>query len=61
MSVVCGTVWSGYGGVNVCCVLDSFVWVWGSECVFCVWESLEWVWGSECVLCVGQYGVGMGE
>ena len=41
----CGTVWCGFGGVSVCCV----------------WDSLVWVWGSECVLCVGQFGVGLGE
>ena len=45
MCAVCGTVWCGFGGVSVCCV----------------WESLVWVCGSECVLCVGQYGVGLWE
>jgi len=42
---VCWTVWSGFEGVSVCCVLDS----------------LEWVWESKCVLCVGYFGVGLGE
>jgi len=74
---VCGTLWCGFGGVSVqqvalcclyigivcvCCVWESLVWVWGSECaaggfvVFlyrhcvcvCVWDSLVRVWGSEC-------------
>ena len=60
----------------MCCVWDSFVWVWGSECVLCVaqfgvgfvgvslccvWDSFVWVWGSECVLCVLQFVVGLGE
>ena len=40
---VCGTVWCGFGGGRVCCV----------------WESLVWVWGSECLLCAGQFGVGL--
>ena len=55
--------------------LESFVWVWGSECllcvgeigvglwgvsVCCVWDNLVWVCGSECVLCVRQFGVGLG-
>ena len=36
--------WFGFEGVSVCCLWDSFV----------------WVWGSEFVLCVGQFGVGFG-
>ena len=55
----------------VCCVWDSLVWVWGSECaaggfvlgvcvcrhcVCCVWDSLERVWGSECA--AGGFVVG---
>ena len=63
-----------FGGVSLFCVWDSFVWVWGSECVLCVgeiradfggvrlccvWESLGRVWGSEFVLCVGQFVVGL--
>jgi len=32
-----------------------------AHCVCCVWDSLVWVWGSECVLCVGQFGVGLWE
>jgi len=58
---VCGRVWCGFGGVSVCCVWESLVWVWGSECVLCVgqfgaclevvsvccvWESLVWVFGG---------------
>jgi len=42
---VCETVWCGFEGVSLCCV----------------WDSLVWVWGSECVLCVGQICVGLGE
>jgi len=42
---VLGTVWSGFVGVNVCCVCYSLV------CVC----------GNECVLCVGQFGVGLSE
>jgi len=42
---VCGTDWSGFGVVRVCCM----------------WERLVWVWGSESVLCVGQFGVGLGK
>ena len=42
---VCGRVWCGFGGVSVCCVC----------------ESLVWVCGIECVLCVGQFCVGLGE
>jgi len=42
---VCWRDWCEYGGESVCCV----------------WESLVWVWGSECVLCVGEIGVSMGE
>jgi hypothetical protein len=38
---VFGTVWSGFGGVSVCCV----------------WDSVELVWGSYCVLRVGQFDV----
>ena len=43
MCAVCGTVCCGFGGVSVCYV----------------WGSLVWVWGSESVLCVGQIGVGL--
>jgi len=42
---VIGRYWGGFGGVSLCCV----------------WESMVWVWGSEFLLCVGQYGVGLGE
>ena len=45
MFAVCGTVWCGFGGVSLCCVLVNFVFV-------C---------GSECVLCVGQFCVGLAE
>ena len=76
MCAVCRKVWCEFVGVRVCCVWDSLVWVWRSECftvfrrvwyefvgvsVCCVWNSLVWVCGSECVLCVGQFGVGLGE
>jgi len=40
-------------------VLDSMVWVCGSECVLCVREFGVDLW--ECVLCVGQIGVGIWE
>jgi len=36
---------AGFGGVSLCCV----------------WDSLVWDWGSECVLCVGQFGACLGE
>jgi len=42
---VCGRVSCGFGGVILCCV----------------WDSLVWVWGREVVVCVGEFGVGMGE
>jgi hypothetical protein len=42
---VFGTVWSGFGGVSVCCLSDSVKWV-------------SW---SECVLCLGQFGMGLVE
>jgi len=76
MFAVCGTVWCGFGGVSLCCVLVNFVFVCGSECVLCVgqfgfgfggvslccvWDSFVWVWVSECVLCVGQFCVGLAE
>jgi len=43
---VCGTVWSGFGGVSV---QQEALWCLyiGIVCV-CVWESLMWVLGSEC-------------
>ena len=34
-----------FGGVSVCCV----------------WDSLVWVWVSEFLLCVGQFRVGLRE
>jgi len=51
---VFGRVWDLFGGVNLCCVWESLVWVWGSDCMF-VWERLGRVWVSEFVLCVGQF------
>ena len=42
---MCGTVCCGFGEVSLCCV----------------WDSLVWIWGSECVFFVGQIGVGLGE
>ena len=54
--VVCGTVWSGLGGVSVCCVLDLLEWIGGSECVLCV-GMFQVDLGSECVLCVGLFRV----
>ena len=42
---MCGRDWGGFGGVSLCCV----------------WDSVVWVWGSEYVLCVGQFGAGLGE
>jgi len=42
---VCGTIWSGIGGVSVCCV----------------WDSLGLIWGSKFVLCVGKFGAFLGE
>jgi len=44
--VLClGQFGSGNGGENVCCVLDS----------------LLWVWGSDFMLCMGQFFVSLGE
>jgi hypothetical protein len=57
--VVCGSVWSWFGRVNVCVVWDTLEWVGGVN-VCCVWDTLEWVGGIECVLCVGQVSVGLG-
>jgi len=37
---VCGRDWGGFGGVSLCCV----------------WDSLLFVCGNEFVLCVGQFG-----
>ena len=65
--VLCGRVWGGFGGVSLCCVCESFVWVWGCElccvlysfCLFvglslcCVWYRLERVWKKRvCAVCV---------
>jgi len=73
---VYGTVLCGFGGVSLCRVWESLMWVCGSECLLCVgqfgvglwgmslccvWDSLVWVWGSKFVLCVGQFGAGLGE
>ena len=44
-SVLCGTVWSGFGGVSLCCV----------------WESLERARVSVCVLLLGEFCVCLGE
>jgi len=54
--VFCGSVWSGFVGVGVCCVWDSLEWVFGGVGV---WEILEWDWGVS--LSVGQFGVGLRE
>jgi len=59
--VVCGIVWSGFGGVSVCCVRDGFGVDLGGVSVCCVWDILEWIGGSECVLFVGMFGVDLGE
>jgi len=32
---VCETEWCGFGGVRVCCVCGSLVWVCGIEFVLC--------------------------
>jgi len=40
-------------------VLDSLVWVCGSESVLCVGEFGVGLW--MCVLCVGQFGMGLWE
>jgi len=31
-----GQFGEGLGGVRLCFVKDSLLWVWGSECVLCV-------------------------
>jgi len=54
--VVCGTVWCGFGGVDVCSLLDSLGRVWGVS-VCCVCDSLVWICSSESVLFVGKFGV----
>ena len=56
---MCATVLCGIGGVSVCCLWESLVWVWGSECVLCVGQFGVCL-GSECVLFVGQFGVCLG-
>ena len=33
MCAVCGTVLHGIVRGSVCCVWESLVWIWGSECV----------------------------
>jgi len=33
---VCERDWGGFGGVILCCVWDSLLWVWGSEFELCV-------------------------
>ena len=48
---MCGRVWFGFGGVSVCCVWDSLVWVCGSECVLCVGQFGVGLWERECALC----------
>jgi len=40
---VCGTVLCVFGEVNVCCVWESFLWVWGVR-VCCVWDRFLGVW-----------------
>jgi len=35
---VSGTVCCGFVGEDVSCVLDNFVWVYGSERLLSVWE-----------------------
>ena len=50
------TVWRVFGGVSLCCVWDSSVWIWGSKLILCVLQVGEGL-GSECVLCVGKFDV----
>jgi len=73
---LCGTLWSVFEGVSVCCVWESLLCVWEIECFVCgggvpcgfgrlrfccAWDSLVWVFGSGCVLYVGQICVGLGK
>jgi len=44
----------------VCCMWDSLVCVWGSECVLCVVQFVS-IWGCDIVLCLGQLVVGFVE
>ena len=48
---MCGTVWCGFGGVSVCCVLDSLVWVLGCEFVLFVGEYGASLWEIVCAVC----------
>ena len=50
---VFGRVWCGFGGVILCCVNDSSLWVWGSLCVLFAGQYFVGL-GSECVLGLGQ-------
>ena len=73
---MCGKVFGRFGGVGLCCVCESLVWVLGNKIVLCVGEyrfgfgglslccvleSIERVLGSELVLCVGEYRAGLEE
>jgi len=73
---VCGTVWCGFRVVCLCCMWDSLLLVFWSECLLfevqfvvglvgvslcCVWDSFLLVFGSEFVLCVVEFGMGLGE
>ena len=74
MCAVCGTALIVFGGMFVCCLSGSLVWVWKNEFVLfgtacsrfggvsvcCLWDSLVWVWWDECVLSVGLFGMGLG-
>ena len=48
---MCGTVLCGFGGVSLCCVWESFVWVWGSEFVLCVGQFCVGLWELVCAVC----------
>jgi hypothetical protein len=55
---MCGTVWSGFGGVGVCCVFVSFCGFGGVRVCVCgtVWSEFGGV-----IVCVGQFGLGLLE
>jgi len=52
---VFGNICSVFGGVSVCCVSDSFVWIWGSESILCLPECFVCVCGSEFLLYLGEF------
>ena len=58
--IVCGRVGFGLGGV-CCAVGGKLVCGYGGVSVCYVWDSMVWVCGSDFVLSVGHFGVCLGR